>query len=95
MRTCWLCGANGSGDPLERHHVFGGPLRAKSERYGLVVPLCGNRCHRLGKYAVHQNRETARALKAWAQKKCMAEQGWSIEDWHREFGKSYIEEEIC
>ena len=74
------------------HHCFPGTLRNKSEQYGLVVPLCGNRCHRLGKYAVHQNRETARALKAWAQEKCMTEQGWSMEDWHREFGKSYIEE---
>ena len=89
---CWLCGRNGSGDPLERHHVFPGPLRDKSERYGCVVYLCGNECHRLGKYAVHANRETARRLKAWAQEKCMAEQGWSLENWHREFGKNYLED---
>ena len=93
LRTCWLCGANGSDDPLEAHHVFPGMLRKKSERYGLVVDLCGNRCHRLGKYAVHKNRETARALKAAAQKACMEENGWSLEDWHIVFGKSYIEEE--
>ncbi len=89
-KVCWLCGANGSNDPLERHHVFGGPLRDKSEQYGLTVWLCGNHCHRLGRYSVHKNAETARALKREMQQRCMKEQGWTMEDWHREFGKSYL-----
>jgi len=25
--------------PVERHHVFGGACRAKSERYGFIAPL--------------------------------------------------------
>ena len=40
-QRCFLCGRNGTGDTLEWHHVFPGSLRKKSEKYGLVVPLCG------------------------------------------------------
>ena len=25
---------------IERHHVFGGPFRDKSTKYGMIVPLC-------------------------------------------------------
>ena len=39
-KVCWLCGANGYSDHLDRHHIFGGPYRKKSEKYGLVVYLC-------------------------------------------------------
>lgn len=29
-----------TGSPVvERHHVFGGPLRGKSEKYGFIAPL--------------------------------------------------------
>ena len=42
-KRCFLCGRNDTGDPLERHHIFGGANRKKSEKYGLVVYLCGNR----------------------------------------------------
>lgn len=46
-KECFLCKRNGSGDRLERHHIFGGANRWKSEKLGLVVWLCGERCHRL------------------------------------------------
>ena len=38
-RICAICGRNGSCDPLDRHHVFGGPLRKLSEKFGAVVDL--------------------------------------------------------
>lgn len=92
-QRCFLCGRNGAGDPLELHHVFPGTaLRKKSEKYGLVVYLCGKRCHRDGKKSAHRCRETQLRLKQWAQRKAMEEQGWSTEDWCREFGKNYLEE---
>lgn len=91
--TCWLCGRNGSGDALELHHVFPGSLRKKSEKCGLVVPLCGKRCHRDGKKSAHRCKETQLMLKQWAQRKAMEENGWSVEDWRREFGKNYLDEE--
>ena len=93
MNTCFLCGRNGAGDPLEIHHCFPGSLRQKSEQYGLTVYLCGSRCHRNGKKAAHKSKETQLLLKRWAQRKAMEENGWTLEDWRREFGKNYLEEE--
>ena len=89
-RKCWLCGRNGAGDPLERHHIYQGALRNKSEKYGLVVYLCGNSCHRNGKYAVHRCRETRDTLMRWGQKKAMEEQGWDIEQFREVFGKNFL-----
>lgn len=89
-RTCWLCGRNGTDDPLERHHIFGGALRKKSEKYKLVVDLCGARCHRLGPEAVHQNAETMRLLHEYGQRKWMEEHHASIADFRQEFYKNYL-----
>lgn len=88
---CFLCGRNGTEDRLEEHHIFPGSLRDKSEQYGLTVYLCGNRCHRLGPQSAHRCRDTQLYLKQIAQAKAMRENGWTLEDWHREFGKSYVE----
>ena len=90
MRTCWLCGANGSGDRLDRHHIFPGAYRNKSEKYGLVVDLCHESCHIFGPEAAHNNAKTMRELKKYGQRKAMEEQGWTTEDFIREFGKNYI-----
>lgn len=90
MKECFLCGANGSSDPLEKHHIFGGGLRNKSEKYGLTVYLCGNKCHRNGKYAAHRNGDTALALHQYGQRKYMQNQNATIEDFIKEFGKNYI-----
>jgi len=90
-RECWLCGRNGAQDPLDRHHLFGGPNREKSEKYGLVVDLCHNRCHIFGPEAAHKNAQTMLLLKQYGQRKAMQEQGWTTEDFIREFGKNYLE----
>lgn len=92
MRSCWLCGRNGSADPLDRHHIFGGPNRKKSEKYGLVVDLCHSSCHIFGEYAVHRNAENMRSLRRWGQRKAMQENNWTTSDFVREFGKNYLEE---
>lgn len=89
-RTCFLCGRNGSSDPLDRHHCFGGKNRSKSEKYGLVVDLCHNRCHIFSEIAAHRNAETRLIIHQWAQEKAMRENGWSTEDFVREFGKNYL-----
>lgn len=88
---CWLCGRNGKGDPLESHHLWGGALRKKSEKYGLTVKLCGCRCHRLGPNAVHQSRETRLMLQQYGQKKVMTEQGWTTEQFISEFGQNFLD----
>ena len=86
--TCFLCGKEGL---LEEHHVFGGPLRDKSEKYGLKVGLCGDSCHRLGKKAAHQCRETSDALKQFWQIKYMMSHKSSVSDFRKEFYKNYLE----
>lgn len=89
MRKCFLCGRTGN---LDRHHIFGGPFRKKSEKYGLTVDLCHDTCHIFGPNSVHQNRETMLEIKRYGQRKAMQENGWSKEDFIREFGKNYLEE---
>lgn len=92
-RCCWLCGRNGNQDPLDRHHIFGGAYRDKSEKYGLVVLLCHKRCHIFGKNAAHKNVKTSRQLRQYGQQKVMQEQGWSVQQFIIEFGKNYLEVE--
>lgn len=90
-RRCWLCGRNGADDPLERHHIFFGQgMRRLSEKYGLVVYLCGERCHRNGKEAVHRNGETNQQLHEYGQRKWMSENNGTIEDFRKIFGRSYL-----
>ena len=88
-RWCWLCGNSGP-EPLDRHHIFGGANRKKSEKYGLVVDLCHHSCHIFGPNAAHQSGETARKLHEYGQRKAMDEQGWTTEDFIREFGRNYL-----
>jgi hypothetical protein len=74
---------------LETHHVWGGALRPKSERYGATARLCVA-CHREGKRAVHRDAAASQALKAEYQERIMAEQGWDTTRFIREFGRNYI-----
>ena len=92
-QVCWRCGRNGQTDPLDRHHIFGGSLRKKSERYGLVVSLCHHDCHIFGENSVHRNQAERDRLKAWGQRKAMAENGWNRAQFILEFGKNYLDRE--
>lgn len=89
-KTCFLCNRNGTGDRLERHHIFSGTRRQLSEQYGLVVYLCGERCHRNGTFSAHQNAEVADYLHRYGQEKAMQEQGWTAEQFAEIFGKNYL-----
>lgn len=92
MRRCFLCGRNGTQDPLDRHHCFGGALRDKSERYGLVVDLCHDRCHIFGADAVHRNPAARETVQKWAQKKAMEDNDWTVEQFRWEFGRNVLDE---
>ena len=91
MRQCFLCGRNGTADPLDRHHIFGGPYRKASERYGLVVDLCHDRCHENGPEAAHRCRETRERLCRYGQEKVMREQGWTVDEFRLVFGRSWLD----
>ena len=84
---CWLCGKVGA---VERHHIFGGSNRDKSERDGLVVLLCGDTCHRNGPRAAHQCAETALEIKKYGERKWMYEHEASTDDFRREYGNNYL-----
>lgn len=83
---CFVCGSTRW---LEVHHVFGGALRSKSERYGLVVRLC-HFCHNEPPRGVHQSRALRLRLQAYAQKKAMEHYGFSAEEFRQEFYKNYL-----
>ena len=84
---CYICG---SSQWLEEHHIFGGnPNRKLSEKYGLKVHLC-HYCHNEPPEGIHHNADNNRLLKANAQKEAMLHYGWSIDDFRRIYGKSYL-----
>ena len=91
MRKCWLCGATSGA--LDRHHIFGGSNRKKSEKYGLMVDLCHDSCHIFGRYSAHQNKDTMLRLHQYGQRKAMEEQNWTVDDFVRVFGKNYLEDD--
>jgi len=84
---CYLCGRRNL--KLDRHEPFGGPLRDKSKSLGLWVLLCHSGCHQ-GPDGVHNSADKAQKLKRLAQQAAMEVYGWSTDDWHREFGKSFL-----
>lgn len=89
-KECYLCGRNGMSDPLDCHHVFNGPYRDRSEKYGLKVYLCHDHCHIFGKYSAHRCRATADMLKAEGQRVFMEYYGRTKEEFMKIFGRNYI-----
>lgn len=90
-KECFLCGEKKEYgyNRLELHHCFGGVANRKlSDKYGLVVWLCGETCHRNGPNAVHKNRESDLIIKRAAQR--AFEKDHTREEFIRVFGKSYI-----
>lgn len=75
---------------IERHHVFGGSDRKRSEKYGFVVPLHRS-VHPNGAYRTDKNWTE---LDHWLKRKCqeyyteVAKIG-TKDDWYREFGRFY------
>lgn len=72
---------------LHKHHVMGGPFRAKSERYGLYIWLIPE-YHNMSNHGIHFDPEFNLAVKKEAQ---MAfEEKYSHELWMKEFHKNYL-----
>lgn len=86
MRECEICGSTRW---LERHHVFNGAYRKKSEKFDAVADLC-HFCHNEPPDGVHFNAENMRQLKAKYQMLIMDKYGMSEQEFIREFGKSYL-----
>lgn len=84
MRRCHICG---SSYWIECHHVFGGPNRKASERFGMKVDLC-HWCHNEPPNGVHFNRENDLRLKREYQAMFEAEHGH--DEFMRIFGRNYL-----
>ena len=83
---CFICGR--SDLPLQRHEVFHGPYRSKSKAYGCWVNICYE-CHS----RVHSGaNDLELRLKGLMQKKVMAANNWTVDQFREVFGKSYEEE---
>lgn len=78
-------------EPLDEHHVFFGPYRKKSEKYGLKVYLHHQQCHING---VHRYAEQCRELQDRVQRIAMEHYGWTEDDFRAMFGRSYVVGEI-
>lgn len=85
---CYLCGRMGY---LERHHIFGGPNRKLSEKYGLTVHLCRS-CHQDSKEGVHFNREKREHLHRIGQQ--AFEERYPDLSFRGIFGINYLESRI-
>ena len=81
---CYNCG---SYRMIECHHIFAGPNRSNSEKYGLKVHLC-KFCHNMPPNGVHFNEDENKRLKRIAQKEF--EKTHSHEEFMDVFGENYL-----
>lgn len=77
---------------LHRHEIFFGKNRQNSIKYGLVVFLVPE-MHNMSNKGVHFNHQFDLMLKQMGQKTAMDYYGWSVEDFIKIFGKSYLDME--
>ena len=74
----------------EEHHIFDGPNRDNSEKYGLKVYLC-IRHHREGPDAVHNNIRNMRRMQRLGQQAFVNQIG-TRQQFYELFGRFYDEE---
>ena len=85
--VCWECEC--TPQQLEEHHVFNGPNRRNSEKYGLKVYLCYV-CHRDNKLGVHGCNTELRERLQQAGQQAFENKIGSREDFMKIFGKNYL-----
>lgn len=89
--TCYLCMMLHSDydrrNFLEEHHVFNGPNKRLSEKYGLKVYLCREH-HLTSKEAVHINPDIRHEVQKMAQR--AFEKKYPDKDFMKIFGKNYL-----
>lgn len=89
VKTCYACGCYATQGFMHVHHIFGGPNRKLSERYGLKVHLCYV-CHEDGERGVHgRNVELMDRLHREGQEAFERVHG-DREVFTKIFGKNYI-----
>lgn len=84
MDHCYFTGKK----PVERHHIFGGPYRNISEKFGYVLPLSPE-LHPNGACAGNDAKSIDECLKIMAQRHFESNYG-SRADFIEIFGKSHL-----
>ena len=87
--VCWECECTPQQRYLEEHHVFNGPNRKNSEKYGLKVYLCYV-CHRDNKLGVHGCNTDLRERLQQAGQQAFENKIGSREEFMKIFGKNYL-----
>ena len=85
-KECYVCKTTKG---LHLHHGFFGPNRKISDKYGLVVWLCGKH-HNLSNEGVHFNPELDRAIKQELQRKF--EETHTREQFMAIIGRNYLDD---
>ena len=85
MDVCMFTGAS----PVERHHIFGGANKKRSEKYGFIAPLRPD-LHPNGVFAGKDAKEVDLRLKTMAQTYYEEHHG-TREEFIKEFGKSWLD----
>lgn len=86
MEHCYFTGT----PHCHRHHIFYGPLRALSERYGFVIPIA---CylHEFEKDSVHENPNKGLDLRLKQMAQAYYEENTGTREEFREiFGRSWL-----
>ena len=88
LEHCIECGRDG----INKHEIFYGTANRKlSIKYGLVIPLCQEQHHdQYNSRGIHFDKGLCDKWHIIGQKKAMEFYKWTIEDFIKIFGKSYI-----
>lgn len=87
-KECWFCQTTLY---LEDHHIFGGPRRKISEKYGLKVWLCHKHHTGSSTESVHRNYLFSLNLKEIAQRYWENNNLGTRQQFVNKFGRNYLE----
>lgn len=84
LYTCYLTKSN----ITHRHHIFGGANKARSEKYGFIIPLRPD-LHNMSNQGVHFNKDLDLKFKRMAQE-YYEEHFGTRKQFIKEFGRNYL-----
>ena len=84
-RECYICHTQRD---LQRHHIFGGPNRRRSDDDGLWIYLCVD--HHTGNHGVHRDFGLALEIKQMGERAWIERYGKTREEFIRDYGKNFL-----
>ena len=83
LKTCYISKTKSN---VEIHHIFSGPRKAFSEKYGFILPLCSD-WHTQAPYSIHRDRKLELEYKIKCEEYWLNTLNKSKDDWILECGK--------